>query len=535
MQYNNTSFTVHFLPRLTAFKAATKYRIVLKNIRAASGLPLAGLNFDTDADGKSDSYSWLFSTGTDANVCRVERVQIDPLVAESFLIQEEFSYQSLPVAKADSCNSAGQILRGDTYDWNWATGSSTIGEVTQKDVLPLPNFKDWAQITTSVGPGSTKVKAETQGVKGEGDFTVSCGYERDEQCPSPASLNSHGVGTDSCCWPRPRVVGSNPRDGAKQVCTTLAVEIQFDQPMEQSSLLNNVVLEVNNGATACTPQSVGFLPRLRHLAASVWQWMIPSVDAQAVNWCSVAASVSVSINEEGSVASVYPKVKLTEDQEYRVRVIGDLNLSDNLPQGVRNSSNVPMPGETVRTFTTGKAECKIDVVEVEITPPGKAGSFDVAFCAVRNDCRGDVNAGQEGNQHGYKAIARDVSGFVVPAEFSWVSGNEEMIALSAAEGEEVEMTPKALNGETTVTVTAKAIAPSSGSISRTIDVVIFLCENPWPTILDFPYIDQNYNYDIFYCRDFGEPGPQDDLPPLSAPVIGSNIGGILRESIFIIE
>ena len=110
-----------------------------------------------------------------------------------------------------------------------------------------------------------------------------------------------------------------------------------------------------------------------------------------------------------------------------------------------------------------------------------------------------------------------------------------MIALSAAEGEEVEMTPKALNGETTVTVTAKAIAPSSGSISRTIDVVIFLCENPWPTILDFPYIDQNYNYDIFYCRDFGEPGPQDDLPPLSAPVIGSNIGGILRESIFIIE
>ena len=86
-----------------------------------------------------------------------------------------------------------------------------------------------------------------------------------------------------------------------------------------------------------------------------------------------------------------------------------------------------------------------------------------------------------------------------------------------------------------MTVTAKAIAPSSGSISRTIDVVIFLCENPWPTILDFPYIDQNYNYDIFYCRDFGEPGPQDDLPPLSAPVIGSNIGGILRESIFIIE
>ena len=49
------------------------------------------------------------------------------------------------------------------------------------------------------------------------------------------------------------------------------------------------------------------------------------------------------------------------------------------------------------------------------------------------------------------------------------------------------------------------------------------------------YVDDIFNFDLFYCRDFGEPGFDDDLPLLKDPVIDANFGGVLQESIFIIE
>ncbi len=536
LTYNNTSFTLHFLPNISAFKVATKYRVVLKGMRSASGLPLSGLNYDADGDGTIDSYSWLFSTRNDPNQCQIEDVLIDPPTAISSLILEEFNYQALPVAPADACNQYGQILRGDTMDWVWGVSVPKVASVTQQDVLPLENFKDWAQITTSRGEGSTKVRASTQGVNGEGDFTVQCGFQTDNQCPSPATVQSHGVGSDSCCYPRPGIIGSNPRNGAEAVCTTLGIELEFDQPMNQASLVSGIILEINNGGIPCPSVApTAWWPKAKYYASRALSWVIPATQAQGENWCRVESSVSVSNTDVGSSARVYPKQKLQDDRQYRVRTVGDLNLDDNVPEGVRNSFNVAVSGEDVRTFRTGKAECKLDYVDVLITPPGEPGRLDVAFCAARNDCPGDVNATKEGNQHAYLATGRDRAGFIVPADFTWTVEGDPILTLDPATGEQVEMTPNPQNGEATVTVTARAQAPSQGTISRTLDVVTFLCENPWPDITSFPYVDTAFNYDIFYCRDAGEPGFDDDLPPLSSPVTGQNVGGVLKESLFIIE
>lgn len=534
--YNNTSFTLHFLPNASAFKVATKYRVVLKGMRSASGLPLAGLNYDANGDGTIDSYSWLFSTRNDSNACKIENVLVDPPVAISGLIFEEFQYQALPVAPADACSKYGQILRGDTLDWAWGVSVSKVASVSLQDILPLENYRDWAQITTSRGEGTTKIQASVQGVTGEGDFTVQCGYQNDSQCPSPATVQSHGVGTDACCYPRPKVVGSNPRNNAQAVCTTLGIELEFDQPMDQASLTTNLVLEINNGGIPCpTAQPTAWWPKLKGYASRFAAWLIPATQAQGENWCRVDADVSVSNTDTGSTARVYPKQKLQDDRQYRVRTIGDKNLADNVAEGARNFVNVSFSGEDVRTFRTGKAECKLDYLDVRITPPGKPGTLDVAFCAARNDCPGDVNATKEGNQHAYLAIGRDRSGFIVPADFTWTFEGDPILTIDPLTGEQVEMTPNPLNGNATVTVRGTAQAPSQGVVSRTLNVVTFLCENPWPSITAFPYVDTAFNYDIFYCRDVGEPGPADDLPPLSSPVTGQNVGGVLKESIFIIE
>ncbi len=537
LEYNNTSFTLHFLPDVVAFKVATKYRAILSGLTSDSGLPLAGLNYDANGDGTIDSYSWIFSTREDSNACRIERVVIDPATAVSSIITEEFDYQSLPVAPADACSTSGQILRGDTLDWAWGVSVSKIASVTELDELPLTNFTDWSQITKSLAEGQTKIVASTQGVSGQGDFIVQCGYQTDNQCPSPATVNTHGVGTDSCCYPRPKIVGSNPRDGSQAVCTTLAVEIEFDQQMDEASVAGNVILEINNGAVPCAPETTAWTDRVKQSAHWLLSLFVDETNAQGENWCAVEATVSLSNATGVGIARVFPKTRLADDRQYRVRVLGDSNIGDNVPAGVRNIANVSFQGSNTRTFNTGKAECKLDFIQVEITPPGKPGSLDAVFCAGRNDCAGDVNATKEGNQHGYVATGRDRAGFIVPTDFTWsIESGDELIDVEPVEGAQTELTPAAQNGEASVVVIGKAQAPSTGTLSKTVDVIIFICENPWPSLESFPYKDASYNFDVFFCRDFGEPGTQDDLPPLAPePVSETNIGTVLKESIFIIQ
>ncbi len=66
---------------------------------------------------------------------------------------------------------------------------------------------------------------------------------------------------------------------------------------------------------------------------------------------------------------------------------------------------------------------------------------------------------------------------------------------------------------------------------QSIDVTVFICENPWPQAGNFPYNDNDSNsfvlpdtnFNMYYCRDKGDAGPSDDLPGLiDGPVVGSS-------------
>lgn len=536
LNYNDTDFAIYFLPATDLLKPATSYRVVLQGLRGANSLPLGGLNFDISGDGEFDSYSWIFSSREEEDLCEIDHVDVAPLLAQSFLIPEEFNYFALPVSPPDACSDSGQILNGEVYDWAWMSTQSEVGSVTSLDDVPPPGVIDPYQFVTSAGQGKTTIQATAQSQTGEGSFEVFCGFQEDLDCPAPATLESHGVGRDTCCYARPTVESSNPKDGAEQVCTTLAIQVQFDAEMDEGSVVSNIVLEQNFGATPCpaAPEATAW-NKVRNLARSFWNWLVPTIKAQEVNWCPVDAGVTVGRNNTGSFAQVFPRGILPSDTQFRVRSSGDINLADGVAEGIRNFEGVAMNGEHTISFTTGQAECSLDILEVIIDPPGEAGRADAFFCAVRNDCPSDINPQAEGNQHTYQAIGRDISGYAVPAEFNWVVTGPPLVELNTEEGDVVEVTSLAENGESSVTVFGQAVAPSSGQVTRTIDTVIFLCENPWPSILDFPYTDQAFNFDLFYCRDFGEPGFQDDLPPLSDPIDTENIGDSLKESLFIVE
>lgn len=542
LEYNAVDFEVYFLPSTRVLETGSYYRVILSDLRAKTGLVLAGLNFDASGDGALDSHSWVFKVKDENEPCTIDSVQVLPRIVDSYLIGQEFDYFSFPVAAPDTCASGGQLLNPYSFDWSWASANEQVGVVTSIDSIDPTGLIDPQQVTTTTGQGETSIIAGAEAKEGAGTLQVTCGFQEDSQCPSPATVETHGVGTDSCCHARPAIVASVPQDGTSAVCTTLSVEVKFNQPLNQESVLTNTFLEYNNGTEACPGAAISedenttaWWGGVQRLASAVWEWVIPSTEAQSENWCQVDAGVTIYNDLDSSSVYVTPAVELLQNQQYRVRFVGDTNLTDGVSEGIRSFVNIPYQGERIITFFTGEAKCNLDLVQIEITPPGELGVNDAFFCAGRNDCKGDVNPAAEGNQHSYRATGRDRRGFVIPSDFTWRKGGEDIISLNVNEGEVVEVTPGAENGKARLTVYAKAKGPSTGEVSRTIRLRVFLCENPWPSLLDFPYVDDVFNFDLFYCRDFGEPGTFDDLPPLSDPIIDSNFGGVLQESIFIIE
>ena len=230
--------------------------------------------------------------------------------------------------------------------------------------------------------------------------------------------------------------------------------------------------------------------------------------------CVVAGEVACTIPYgDGTNSSChYPT-------NYRVTIKG-------APDGVKSKYGVAMAQDYSWNFTTGQEICQIDHVDVIINPPGTKKTSDYFTCAGRDDCPDDVNSGVSGNQHQYIAYAKDAS---VPANslvaaYQWKENDpNDLINLSATDVNNIYLTPEPINGNAVVTVTASDPNPDDGidygSASASVSITNFMCENPWPSLRDFPYIDDNdyANFSLFYCRDKGAPGFDDDLPALSYP------------------
>jgi hypothetical protein len=545
LKYNVTDSFFFFLPQSDLLETSAHYRVVFSgNMRSTSNLGLADLNYDNNNDGVIDSYSWQFKVKEEGEVCELDHVDIIPERVVSGIIGEEYDYFSFPVSKPDACSETGQLLNPESFGWDWASRNTKIADVSQDDTVLPEGFIDPYQLGESKGEGQTTITAKAQGSTGEGDFIVVCGYETDTDCPAPAQPNTHGVSEDSCCYVRPSIISVNPDAGSPDVCTTAITEVHFDQIMDETSVIRNTVLEVNNGANPCISvaepveetEEITVWTRTKSLASKFIDWLIPGAIAQSENWCASPATVTVSTRDGSTVARVTPTVPMREETQHRVRIIGDETISDGLVQGVTNKAGVAMFGQETSQFTTSDRECSVDLIEVIIDPPGEAGRDDAFFCGGRDDCPDDTAEGASGNQHTYEALARDITGYLVPAEYAWdITQGDNLIDLNANEGEKIEVTTGSENGLADVTVFAEAIVPSTGSASATIDVSVFICENPWPGLSEFPYINDAYGYFTFYCRDFGQPGFDDDLPPLRDPLIGDNIGGFLQDSIFVVE
>lgn len=550
--YDPVNFDVLVTPSGGLLAPNQPYRGIIyggdKGVKGISNTTLVGLNFNSTGQGDDDSYSWIFQTQDSKEVCAVDRVEVNPTNLDVYLIGLDSNYSSDAFSAPDKCSADGEALNPFFYDWAWLSTQTDVATVTDQNILPankVDAFIDPLQVATSQGQGTTTIQAGTETKAGEGQLNVICGFSKDGECPAPATLQTYGVGSDTCCWPRPKVVATNPMDGATDVCRNALIEADFNAYLSQPSVnANTYILEGNYGSSPC-PDIAG--------VTSVPE---QQPDGSVVNWCRWPGTPYLEVTGTHNSSAMFEVTSFMEpNRTYRVRLVGDKNLSDDQKDGIQNDVGVAMNGDYTFTFSVGTDICKVEAVDIAVMPPGTPIQKDLFTCAGRDDCPNDQlppdsqNPGAPGNQHVYFARARDHRGFLLPATYSWQVSGDDVISEFPDQGQLGFVTSKATNGEALVTVNAVAKPPTEGNAANSQDVEVFICDNPWPAIDTFPYSDNSgnplacqpgqtcpyTNYSLLYCRDAGDPGLDGDLPSLQPSTAKPGTGDLIKQFLFTIK
>lgn len=262
--------------------------------------------------------------------------------------------------------------------------------------------------------------------------------------------------------------------------------------------------------------------------------------------------------------------------------------------GVKSIYDIPMQATYQWFFETGEDICRItDIKITSIVGNGDYGrinydnaSSDLFICSGLDDganpnnvCYRDAlrpsatppippdNPNMAGNQHVYQVRPIDQSGNQLNFSlFDWFwdenDADDIFILHDTTDVATIDLTSVNLaatsnptNGQGYINISATSTNPLLGQMTKRFNIQVFLCNNPWPDIDWWPWEDDiainsaadcdnpmggctDTFFELFYCRDYGDPGPEDDLPRISTNpmVFGQSIdpsNDIFKEFLFI--
>ncbi|NUM25725.1 MAG: VWA domain-containing protein [Candidatus Buchananbacteria bacterium] len=272
---------------------------------------------------------------------------------------------------------------------------------------------------------------------------------------------------------------------------------------------------------------------------------------------------------------------LDPNQDYEVRVDQN-NLQDINGMTLAEANTCNGQTSCEWGFSSGTDFCECEYVSVSINPTtGGSETVKDLFTCAGDDCgSGTVSPFDDdaangnpateqnlaGNQHLYDTVCYDIhnnEGGRIPLlptglRFEWaVFPNDDLIYLTDSDATDFIndasfVTPNNKNGDSDVFITAYEYHCGDGpnfcdpqsagacgdcggdkAVNQTVRVTNFMCNNPWPGVEVFEDSDTNCddanncydtNFTMLYCRDQGQEGVHDDLPPLYEDplVLGNN-------------
>lgn len=423
------------------------------------------------------------------------------------------------IGEDEICESGFVITHKFTDPWVLATG---VGKGELFKDTSYPYQKD---IISAIG--TQIVSNTTYSQVGKAKYYIVCGYHSDEECQAIDS--SYGVGSNTCCYEKPVLQSTYPvkndSNPSSDVCPNTHIEAKFNQTIDKNTLVDGKVLiargynMVADNITECPndQKDVTFLVKIAssYNAEMPWykkvwhfatDWLVDLFRGQQVRafkelidsdlYCTDdnIRSLDLQIEDADSQSTISIKLKnaLATSSDYVVM----------LRPSVKSVRGVSI-GDVQWKFITGDKIC--EVTNLEISP-------DKYMFSKANDSNSFIASPKAANNQ----IIQSVDGY--DWEYVWNPIINEYITVENTVNNTNLVTSKNRNGQADLTVSINFIenifTPESPDLSAKSEITVFLCENPWPSVStdDFPFIESEYDFSTFYCRDSGNTGVADDLP-----------------------
>lgn len=381
---------------------------------------------------------------------------------------------------------------------------------------------------TAIGTQTIDSKSYTE--QGSGKFELLCGYNSDAECQTAADDPDYGVASNSCCYPRPVLMGTYPDNHAFDVCPNTYIEATFSKIIDPTTLPGNVLIAQGYSTESCPAGTTNVTPLLNlDLADASGDESLPWYEKIFVRIAGWFRKLIVNI------VSAEPRM----DFEADVYCVGDIagapTVFTPLIQGVNSTTSVSLAlkavlatntdfavlfrpgvkdvrGVSVGTgvnwrFITGEKICELN--DVSINPADylfKTAGTSSAFMASSTAANGQR--------------IQSVPGYAW--EYLWGPSANDYISITETTSTLNSVTSKNRNGEVNLTATTNftdnIFFPTSPVLTGESHVVVFLCENPWPSssASEFPFYDSDFDFGSYYCMDAGTAGFGDDLPYISS-------------------
>lgn len=479
-----------------------------------------------------------------------------------------FGGSSLSYTTASVCGD-GQAGTGE-YSLCEVTGTSGDENVDPSQVAFVSSgAAAEVSASTHVAIGNVVVTEPSSSLVATAPITLSCTATSDQSCDDP---DTYAVGQSNCCVPRPTLVGSAPAASATNVCRNAAVYGTFSEEMDTGSFITSVTdsgittksyqmylkLNLASGQTCPTTYTTSSFLAMTWVerALSVVKTFFLGPDAQAA--ATTDCVLPVDSYSQTAISATQYKVTLNYGQaleansSYDLVIVGDTDTTDAVSAGVASKLGAGMKGTTTASFTTGSDICTLDAVDVEdtdstspnvFTTTGESHSFLAAGVSYAGNTRQEITG---------------ISGVYDWRWSAWAGTDATLFTVTQSSTDLDTATVSAVgdNGDASVTATAQIVenGTDTDTVTGSADVTAFLCENPWPSLSEYPWSDDAtgatnglasagtngyMNFSLGYCRDYGDDTiTTDDLPSIASVVLAPALPAstnVLKEYLFEID
>jgi len=478
------------------------------------------------------------------------------------------------VIKSEGCNSIGQYEGSSLmYSTSSLCGDGVVGigedPDCEKNFVFIRDFVDpWAlavgiglgtttpnntQITDITAVGEQEVDDKIYTESGKGQFEILCGFNTDLECQIQTNNPLMGVAENSCCYERSLLIDTYPARTmpssseiatAFDVCPNTYIEATFNKVIDIDTLPGGVYVARGYNIATTTPECPvgqidvtdlirGYVADARDQIQPWYKRLWAGITGWIKNLFGIEASADTPRSEFN--ANIYcvgdetgtPSVIVNDPKGVNSTSTVLINLKKPLAfgsdyaiifrPGVKDVRGVSVGNTAQWQFITGNEICVLDKAEIDpnehmFNKSGVTQNFEVKSIS-QND-----------------QLIQPVAGY--SWEYDWGPAQNEFIAIANATGTVNVITAKNRNGEVDLTATSRFtenIFPiSSPVVTGKSHIVVFLCENRWPSgsLDNFPFIDEEHDFSTYYCMDYGMVGIADDLPNVTTsqiwtPSVGS--------------